>query len=138
MPGLQPLLIVDDNHDDLFILKRLLLRAGAKNALVTFDHSEEAIRFLQAAIRTPDTNMIPAAIFSDIRMPGVDGFDFLQWVRQQPAMRGIPFYLFTSSDVTECAGKAESLGVTQLYAKFPPAHVLGDLFTKSGGKLQRG
>jgi hypothetical protein len=43
--GPQPVLLVDDNHDDLFILKRLLTRSGLKNAFITFDHSRDCIAF---------------------------------------------------------------------------------------------
>lgn len=123
-----PVILVDDNHDDLFILKRLLTRTGLKNPIVTFDHPSEAMRFLEAAIRVPDTGLIPAAIFSDKKMDGIDGFDLLKWVRQQDALRRIPFYLLTSSVDPRDAERAKKFDATRFMEKFPPQHVLDELF----------
>lgn len=128
MSALQPIIIVDDTHDDLFILKRLLARTGVKNAFVTFDHGDEAKRFLEAAIRTPETELIPAAIFSDKRMPGLDGFELLKWVRQRRELLDVAFYLLTSAVEPSDAARAKELGATAFFEKFPPQHVFDDLF----------
>jgi CheY-like chemotaxis protein len=130
MSALQPIMIVDDTHDDLFILKRLLARTGAKNAFITFDHGDEAKRFLEAAVRTPETNLIPAAIFSDKRMPGVNGFDLVEWLRRQPALVNVPVYLLTSSVEPGDAERAKELGATGFFEKFPPQHVIDELFQR--------
>jgi CheY-like chemotaxis protein len=126
MPS-QPVILVDDNHDDLFILKRLLTRAGLKNPFVSFDSAEEAKMFLDAALRT-ETNLVPAAIFSDKEMPGLDGLEFLAWVRQHPLLKDVPFILVTSSGTPDDPKRAKKLGVTRFFEKFPPAHVLEELF----------
>jgi len=126
--ALRPILLVDDSHDDLFILKRLLTRAGVKNAFVTFDHAKDARHFLESALRTPETNLLPAAIFSDKVMPQYDGFALLEWVRQQPALADLPFYILTS--VLELVDKkhAMKLGATGCFEKFPALHVFADIF----------
>ena len=121
-------MIVDDTHDDLFILKRLLSRTGVKNAFVTFDHGDEAKRFLEAAMRTPETNLIPAAIFSDKRMPGLGGFDLLKWLRHQPALGNVPFFLLTGDVHPTDAKRAKELGATAFFEKFPPQHLIYQLF----------
>ncbi len=124
----QPVVLVDDNHDDLFILKRLLSRAGLKNAFISFDDARACTSFLQSAIRTPDTNLIPAAIFSDKAMPDFNGFDLLQWVRQQPPLGKLPFILLTSTAEPGDEKRAEKLGVTAFFEKFPSQHVFMDMF----------
>lgn len=128
MSALQPILIVDDNHDDLFILKRLISRCGAKNTFITFDHPLATRRYLESALRTPDTNLIPAAIFSDKTMPECTGFELLDWVRQQPPLATLPFYLLTSAQEPRDKKRAEELGVTAFFEKFPPVHVFAELF----------
>jgi CheY-like chemotaxis protein len=127
MSLLRPILIVDDNHDDLFILKRLLSRAGVKNAFISFDHPNDARRFLESVVRTPDTNLIPAGIFSDKNMPHFNGFDLLTWVREHGPLKKLPFILLSS--VAEPADKkhAIKLGATAFYEKFPPLHVFAEL-----------
>jgi CheY-like chemotaxis protein len=128
MTVLKPIMIVDDNHEDLFILKRLLTRAGVKNGFVSFDHAEEAMRFLEAAMRVPETNLIPAAIFSDKRMPRHDGFAFLKWVRQQSALARLPFFLLTSAAEPTDEELAVKLGVTRFMEKYPSEHVFSEIF----------
>lgn len=127
MSALLPIVIVDHNHDDLFILKRLLARSGICNPLVTFDHAEDAARFLDAAIRTPDTNLLPAAILSDMRMSGMSGFEILAWIRQQPALANTPFFLFSSAVDADTRERAMQLGATRFREKFPPEHVVAEL-----------
>ena len=128
LSALRPILLVDDNHDDLFILKRLLTRAGVKNAFISFDHAKDARRFLESALRTPETNLLPAAIFSDKTMPEFDGFDLLQWVREQPALAKLPFYLVSSVQEPTDQKRAAKLGATAFFEKFPALHVFADMF----------
>ena len=128
MSTLRPILVVDDNLDDLFILKRLLTRAGVKNAFISFDHPKDARRFLESALRTPETNLLPAAVFSDKTMPEFDGFDLLEWVREQPALAKLPFYLVTSVQEPADKKRAAKLGATALFEKFPPLHVFAEIF----------
>ena len=128
MNASQPVLLVDDNHDDLFILKRLLSRAGLKNAFISFDHGRDCARFLESAIRTPETQLVPAAIFSDKTMPEFNGFDLLKWVREQPPLQKLPFILLTSTVDSADKKRAEKLGATALFEKFPPQHVFSEMF----------
>jgi len=127
-----PFVIVDDNHEDLFILKRLLTRAGAKNPFISFDHAEEAVRFLGAALRTPESHLLPSAVFSDKAMAGLNGFELLEWVRQQPPLHSTPFVLFTSVAKPGDAKRASALGATWFYEKYPAQHVIEDLVNEIG------
>jgi CheY-like chemotaxis protein len=134
MSSLQPLVVIDDHHEDLFILKRLLIRAGVKNPFVSFDHADAAKRFLEAAMRTPETQLIPVAICCDKRMPGCDGFEFLKWVRHQPALATMPFYLLTSAVEPKDRERAAKFGATQFLEKFPSEQFFADLFGSKRGK----
>lgn len=115
------------NHDDLFILKRLLSWVGITNLFVSSDSAEEARLFLDAALRTPESNLVPAAIFCDKTIPTFDGFQFLAWVRRQPTLKTLPFFLLTSNGEPGDDTRARELGATHFLEKFPPLHVLGNL-----------
>lgn len=123
-----PVILVDDNHDDLFILKRLLTRAGIKNPFISFDYAEEAKRFLEAALRTPEANLIPAAIFSDKSMPDLNGFELLAWVRAQPKLKRVHVTIVTSVAEPGDDERARQLGADRFFEKFPPQHVFSEIF----------
>jgi CheY-like chemotaxis protein len=122
--GLRPILLIDDNHEDLFLTKRLLARAGIKHPIITIDDGEEAIAFLRAAAAPGASDLLPCAVFCDIRMPKIDGFDVVKWARNQPALARTPIVMLTGGDVPEDRARAKSLGVTYFLVKFPNPDVL--------------
>src|SRR4051812_2498756 len=80
--SLPPVLVVDDSEDDLHLIKRLLAKARVKNPIVTFDDANRLMAFLKAAA-TPDSGLMPSLVLTDRKMPGVDGFDLVKWIRSQ-------------------------------------------------------
>ncbi|MBL8506794.1 MAG: response regulator, partial [Methylobacillus glycogenes] len=67
--------LVDDDRSIRFVLEKAL--AGAGFMVESFDAAEPALRALMA--RTPDL------IFTDVRMPGMDGMAFMDRLRQRSA-----------------------------------------------------
>jgi CheY-like chemotaxis protein len=67
------ILLIDDNQIDLFLTQTFLKKfAGAKN-IYTASSGVDALRILQDnSIEFPDI------IFLDIKMPAMDGFEFLE------------------------------------------------------------
>ncbi len=125
-------LLIDDSHEDLFLTKRLLSRIGVKHAIVTIDDGEEGIVYLRACLAPGAGGLKPCAIFCDVRMPKQNGFDVLRWVRKQPALRPIPFFILSGGAMEEDKAKAEELGATAYLAKFPSAEELKKLLTATG------
>jgi CheY-like chemotaxis protein len=125
---IRPVLLIDDNHDDLFILKRLLTRAGVMNAFISFDHARDCSHFLASALRTPETQLLPAAVFCDKSMPEYDGFDLLKWVREQKPLATLPFVLLSSVVEPSERKRAQKLHATAVFEKFPAPHVLTEIF----------
>src|SRR5689334_20712827 len=89
----RPVLLIDDSHEDLFLLKRLLARADIKGPIVTIDDGQEAMVFLRASLNAGASDLTPRCVFCDVKMPKVNGFDLLKWMRQQKPLAKIPFYL---------------------------------------------
>lgn len=120
----RPVLLIDDSHEDLFLVKRLLARAGIKQPIVTVDGGEEAIVFLHAAALPGAEDLLPCIIFCDVKMPKQNGFDVLKWVRSQKAFKDVPFAILSGGDVPDDRQLAQDLGAEHFVVKFPAPEVL--------------
>jgi CheY-like chemotaxis protein len=125
--GSRPILLIDDNHEDLFLTKRLLARSGLKHPIITIDDGEEAIAFLRASLVPGATGLLPCAVFCDIRMPKIDGFDVVKWARAQEGLAKTPIVMLTGGDVPEDRAKAAALGANHFLVKFPTPDVLKNI-----------
>lgn len=83
-------LVVDDHPDTADLVARLLETAGY--AIMQADSAYQAVEHL-------DGNCDISLILSDIRMPNVDGFDFLRLVRQR--YPSLPMVLMTGLPITQ-------------------------------------
>jgi CheY-like chemotaxis protein len=73
-------LVVDDDPDSLNGLRVVLEGLGL--SIVTAESGEEAIRQLDKGLR-------PRLVLIDLMLPGVSGWDLLQYVRENPELRDI-------------------------------------------------
>lgn len=85
------LLLVDDDEDSLATMSRLLGAAGWHTLI-----ARNGVEALAALVKTR-----PAAIILDLIMPEMDGFEFLQHLRRDPALRSIPVIVMSGKDPTE-------------------------------------
>jgi two-component system chemotaxis response regulator CheY len=125
-------LLIDDSHEDLFLVKRLLSRAGVKHPIVTIDGGEEAVVYLRACLAPGAAGLTPAVVFCDVKMPGHDGFSVLEWARQHVALRGVPFFILSGGDLEEDRARALGLGATGYLVKFPNGEQLKAILKQVG------
>jgi CheY-like chemotaxis protein len=94
------ILLVEDDSVDAMTVKRALDDAGGLSSLVHVTSAESALAYLQS-----DVNERPYLILLDLNMPRVGGLEFLEAVKADPATRGIPVVVVTTSashdDITE-------------------------------------
>ena len=81
------ILIVDDCHDDRKIIQYIVLQHGHE-AIMAEDGADGLMKAREA---------IPDMIISDALMPVMDGFQFLRELRQDPALKGVPFIFYSAS-----------------------------------------
>ena len=91
---MKPVWIVDDDQAIRWVLEKALSRAGmATRSFVSANDVSAALR-----------SEIPAALISDIRMPGKDGFELLKHVKEKyPALPVIIMTAFSDLDSTVSA-----------------------------------
>jgi PAS domain S-box-containing protein len=102
------ILIVEDNAESRYMLKRLLESKG--HSIITAENGEDALR---RARRDP-----PEVIVSDIMMPVMNGFRLCREVKNDSRLRNIPFIFYTATFVEEADEKlAMSLGASRFIVK---------------------
>lgn len=96
----QPILLVDDNDDDVEATLRAFKRTNLKNAIIRATTGAEAIAVLR------DRKVLPGLILLDLNMPGLDGRRVLAIIKGDNELRKIPVVVLTTSsderDVEEC------------------------------------
>ena len=100
-------MVVDDSAPDRFIARKLLGRNQIAEQVTPVESGIEALEHIKAL--AGDTTRLPQVIFLDIRMPIMDGFEFLECFEALPAglRTGIVIYMLTSSAYVEDRKKAE-------------------------------
>lgn len=71
----RPVLVIDDSFYDLLIARETLEDVIPPEEILCMDSAEKALRFLKE--KQEDSTDLPRIIFLDIRMPVMDGFQFL-------------------------------------------------------------
>lgn len=87
------ILIIDDSPDAQALLTILLQSRGYK--IDCTSNGEEALRLLQSS------NELPDVILLDLRMPIMDGFDFLELQRENPRIKDIPIVIMSGDEDIE-------------------------------------
>jgi PAS domain S-box-containing protein len=105
-------LVVDDNHTNRRILAGMLGRWGMKPTLMA--GGEEALTELFAAREAGDPYGL---ILTDMHMPEMDGFGFVERIRQRPEYSTATIVIFTSADRPGDAARCQELGIAAYLLK---------------------
>jgi len=111
-------LLIDDNHIDNMINKRILLNHDIAENIHVSISGAEALHYLDEHQNDPD--LFPDLIFLDIRMPEMDGFQFLDAYEQlqTPLKSSTIIYMLSSSlDPTDQRKVAENKYVFKFMGK---------------------
>lgn len=113
-------LLVEDDINDIFLVKRAFKMAGIPNPLQVATDGQEAISYLLGTGKYADreTYPMPKLMVMDIKMPRLTGFEVLEWVKSQPsALKRIPVIIVSSSDNHNDINKAYELGANAYMVK---------------------
>lgn len=128
---LPPVMIVDDNEDDVNLLTRRLKAAGIKNPLLHFPTGGEAFVFLKQFVPPARTRAkLPVAMLLDVNMHGLSGFDVLMWARQQAEFQGMKIFMLSGAKEEWDAQIAAKLGADDFLEKFPEPAVFSELLAQ--------
>ncbi|MCB9738798.1 MAG: response regulator [Deltaproteobacteria bacterium] len=108
-------LVIDDVATNRVLLRDLLVREKARVSLAV--DASHAFEMLQRARERGD---LPGLIISDVQMPGIDGWHFVNLLRHTPGLREMPVLLASSVGPSSEHFDAQSLGVRRVLSK--PVH----------------
>jgi CheY-like chemotaxis protein len=113
------ILIAEDNEDHVLLLRRALQKGAVLNPVFVVNDGEEAIAYLKGEGKYADRYEypLPALLLLDLKMPRKNGFEVLQWIRQQPGLRRLRVVVLTTSDAPQDVDRAYELGANAFMVK---------------------
>lgn len=113
------ILIVEDREDDVLFFRRAFKSADLQHRITHVNDGDEAIKYLSRQPPYHDDALypIPDVIVLDLKMPKRDGFEILQWLREQQALKPAPVVVLTSSERDDDKKRAKDLGAQSYYTK---------------------
>lgn len=108
-----PILIVDDDTDDRYLLQDAWKELGFSNALLFFNTGEEVLHYLYSE------KTIPFLILCDVNIPKMDGFELKAKLLEDTEMnyKSIPFVFWSSEVSKKQIQKAYDLGINGFFVK---------------------
>ncbi|SRR5581483_1323687 len=116
---MKTVLVVEDNDDDLMLMKMACQRTGIPHSLQVVTDGDTAVDYMAGAGPYADrlAHPLPDLIFLDIRLPKRDGHEVLEWIRARPEFKLLPVVMLTNSAHPEDVDRAYKLGVTSYLRK---------------------
>ena len=129
MTTTRTLLLVEDNEDDVFLMKRALKGANVINPLFVAEDGQEALDYLAGAGKFADRDSypLPAVVFLDLKLPFISGHDVLTWIRRQKDLDSLVVIVLTSSNEASDLSRCYALGANSYVVKPPTPEQLEDL-----------
>lgn len=75
-PDFERIMIIDDNHIDLYIFSKLITKNNFCEKILQYNSAKNALNYILE--NQENNSLMPQIIFLDIYMPEMDGFEFLE------------------------------------------------------------
>jgi len=123
------ILLAEDDDNDVFFMRRALLKAQIEFPLQVVHNGQQAVDYLNGDGEFSDRERhpLPSIMFLDLKMPFLDGFEVLSWIGSQASLKGIPVVVLTSSAEERDRRKAAELGAKGYFVKPPKPETLKEM-----------
>jgi CheY-like chemotaxis protein len=134
MENKETILYAEDEPDDQFFIERALKQLTCPVEVRFVNDGQEALDYLQGKGQYADRSRfpMPTVIFLDIKMPRLNGFEVLKWLKEQEAFKRIPVAMITSSQMQEDIDRVYELGASAYLVKPARMDELQKLFKVTG------
>lgn len=119
MPELAVILLAEDEEDYVLLIRHAFSQAKILNPLHVVWNGQEAIAYLkgEGKYSNREEYPLPDLLLLDLKMPRVNGFEVLKWIRGQPGLAALRVLVLTSSDQISDVNEAYRLGANSFLVK---------------------
>jgi CheY-like chemotaxis protein len=123
------ILLAEDDANDVFFMRRAVQKAAIEFPLQVVTDGQQAVDYLggQGPFSDREQFPLPSIILLDLKMPFLDGFEVLSWIRSQISLQNIPVVILTSSAEERDRRKAAELGAKAYFVKPPKPETLKEV-----------
>jgi CheY-like chemotaxis protein len=115
----QVVLLIDDDPNDRFLIRRSFERLGIENPLHEVTDGAQAIAYLEGEDEYSDRAKypFPGIVLLDLQMPRMDGLQVLQWIRSKLTVSGLLIIVLSRLDEIRQVNRAYALGANSFLTK---------------------
>ena len=108
-----PILLAEDDRNDIFLMRKAFEKAGIPNPLFVVHNGQEAVDYMAGTgdYSHREKFPLPGLMLLDLKMPWMDGFDVLTWLRRQRQFDTLPVVVLTSSHLQSDIDRSRQMGV---------------------------
>jgi CheY-like chemotaxis protein len=123
-PQRSVILAVDDEEDDIDLMRLLFRKAGVAHQVEVYRQGEDLINALSALMEKSVQAVVPLLCFVDVKMPTMNGHELLKWIRQHREFDQLAVVMLSSSEHPDDIKQAAESGAQCYLAKYPHPSVL--------------
>ena len=114
-----PILIVEQNENDVVLMQRAFRDAGFKNPFHVSHRGTDLVDYLKGNPPYTDREKFkfPRLVMMALKIPEMDGFEILSWLQRHQECNVIPRIILSASDREEDVQRAYQLGANSYIVK---------------------
>jgi CheY-like chemotaxis protein len=117
-----PVLLIEDNPTDVFVITQVLKQSGLEEGLQVASDGAQAMDLWQSIQAQNEANhnaheICPTLVLLDLNIPKVSGREILAHIRSSPHCGSVPVVVVTSSDSPEDLAAIRALNASAYFRK---------------------
>lgn len=114
-----PILHVEDNKEDVYLVKYAFQQVGITNPIQVAMDGQEAMDYLSAAGEFSNRAKfpMPCMVLLDLKLPKKMGLEVLEWIRSQPSLKWLIVIILSASVNENDVRRAYALGANAFLVK---------------------
>jgi CheY-like chemotaxis protein len=123
------ILYAEDDESYALLLECTLKQVGFSHTLRVVGDGSEAMKYLKGDGKYADRSQFPMpnVVLADLKMPRVNGFELLSWIRKSSPCPHVPVVVLTCSDEFREIQEAYRMGANSFLIKPPHVEDLKEL-----------